>query len=159
PGNALASNALGSGQFRYELSMQRLADSLSNELKHVASMLGLASAEAFFARFAAQNRGMECWGTTIQNLLKARGLVPPTLKREQFEHNYAAVLGKLPSVYQSALFGSLKALKTLGIQGTRNAIETIASRFAGLEWAQFTGMSGRKAAVKLLNTASEVEAE
>src|SRR5262249_12811102 len=107
PGNELARNELSSGQFRYEISMQHLADSISNELDHVFKILGLTSLEEFVRKLADKNPGMECWGTTIQNLLKARGVVPPTLTREQFEKNYAPMLAKLPVDYRKALYGSL----------------------------------------------------
>jgi len=159
PGNERARNTLGSGQFRYEISMQHLADSVANELKHVTQILGLASAQAFFTQFADEHGGMECWGTAIQNLLKARGLVPPTLERQEFESNYASILSKLAPNYKSALFGDLKALKQIGIPGTRTAIEVIQTQFKNLEWARFTGMSELKATVTLLNSAKEIETE
>lgn len=159
PGNALAANTLGSGQFKYEIAKQHLADSVGNELEHVAHMLGLASAETFFAQFTDKDPGMECWGTTVQNLLKARGLVPPTLERQEFERNYAGIVAKLEPGYRGALFGSLSALKKLGIPGTRTAIEAIQAQFTNLEWARFTGMSDRKATVTLLSTEKEVETE
>ena len=159
PGNDLAKNEAGSGQFRYEISEQHLASSVSNELEHVGKMTGITFLEDIASKFADKDPGMECWGTTMQNVLKARGVVPPTLKREEFERNYAGILRELPEDSRKAMYGSLSPLKRLGPDGTRATIENLVSRFSKLEWAQFTGMSDKKASVRLLNTAQEVETE
>jgi len=158
PGNRLAKNEAGSGQFRYEMSEQHLAASVSNELEHVGKITGLTFLEDIASKFADADPGMECWGTTMQNLLKARGLVPPTLTREEFEKRYSGILRELPEDSRKAMYGSLSPLKRLGPAGTRATIESLVTRFSKLEWAQFTGMSDKKASVRLLKTAQEVEA-
>jgi hypothetical protein len=157
PGNKLARNEFGSGQFRYEISEQHLASSVSNELEHVSQMIGWDSAERFFNQFADKNPGMECWGTTMQNVLKARGMVPPTITREEFEKTYASILNSLTEDQRKAMFGGLKPLARLGKYGTKTTLETLVSKFSRLEWAQFTGMNAKKANVRVLNTAKEVE--
>jgi hypothetical protein len=157
PGNRLARNELGSGQFHYEISEQHLASSVSNELEHVSQMMGWDTAEKFFNRFADKNPGMECWGTTMQNVLKARGVVPPTMTREEFEKAYAPILNSLPEDQRKAMFGGLKPLARLGKYGAKDALENLLGKFSRLEWAQFTGMNATKANVRVLSVPKEVE--
>jgi hypothetical protein len=157
PGNRAAKNEAGSGQFRYEISEQHLADSVSNELKHVGDIIGLEFLRDVASRFAEKDPGMECWGTAMQNVLKARGVVPPTLTRQQFEAKYARIVSELPEDSRGAMYGKLSPLKRLGQDGTARTIQQLAKRLSQTEWAQFTGMSAKVPAVRLLKTIGDVE--
>jgi hypothetical protein len=157
PGNRAAKNEAGSGQFRYEISEQRLADSVSNELEHVGQIMGLNFLREAASRFAEKDPGMECWGTAMQNLLKSRGVVPPTLTRQEFEKKYSRIVHELPEDSKKAMYGKLSPLKRLGGVGTALTIQKLANRLSKMEWSQFTGMSARVPTARLLNSVEDVE--
>jgi hypothetical protein len=159
PGNKLARNSVGSGQFRYEVSLQHLTDSISNELKHVFWKLGLKALENLAAQYADANPGMECWGTSMQIVLKARGLVPPTMTRTEFESTYSSILKALPDDLRQTMFGSLKGLARAGVTGAARTLRILADSLAKREWASLTGMDKMKHGTQILGTAGEIEAE
>jgi hypothetical protein len=159
PGNKLAKNGVGSGQFRYEVSLQHLTDSISNELHHVFWKLGLKALEGVAAQYADANPGMECWGTSMQIVLKARGLVPPTMTRTEFESTYSSILKALPDDLQRTMFGSLKGLGRAGVTGAARTLRILASSLAKREWASLTGMDKVPHGTQILETAGEIEAE
>ena len=85
-GNKLAESKLGSGKVWYELSRQHLSDSLANQLKHFFWKTGQKQLGSLVAPLAGRRPfRMECYGTAMLNVLKARGLVPPSLTRAEFE--------------------------------------------------------------------------
>jgi hypothetical protein len=154
-GNALAESRFGSGRFRYEMSTQHLADSVANELKHVFWKAGLKGAEEVMSRLADANPGMECFGTTMLNVLKARGLVPPSLSRAEFETRYSAVLSALPKSYRHHMLigGGGKA------QEAKDILATLNSKLSKLDWGRFTGMADKRATVTILTKESEIASE
>lgn len=154
-GNSNAKNRIGSGRFRYQLAKQHLTDSVANELAHASQQTGQKQLEKMLSKLADNNPGMECYGTTILNVLKARGLVRPGMDRADFENRYAAVLAALPA---RAAHHVLKGGGG-GAQETKATLETLISRLSKLDWARFTGMSDQKAAVKVLTNETEIETE
>ena len=154
-GNSNAKNRIGSGRFRYQLAKQHLTDSVANELQHTAKQTGQQQLQKMLSQLADNNPGMECYGTTILNVLKARGLIRPGMDRADFEKRYAGVLAALParSAHHVLIGGGGNA------QETKAALETLASRLSKLDWARFTGMSDRKATVKVLAKETEIETE
>jgi hypothetical protein len=145
-GNEKAESRFGSGRFRYKLSKQHLADSVANQLRHAFKKTGQKTLENIVAPLADANLGMECYGTTMLNVLKARGLVPPSLERAEFEVTYAGIFKNLPKQYRHHLLvgggGNAKEAK--------DTLERLSNSLAKLDWARFTGMSGRKPVVRAI---------
>jgi hypothetical protein len=154
-GNSSAKNRIGSGRFRYQLAKQHLTDSVANELQHAAKQTGQQQLEKMLSKLADNNPGMECYGTTMLNVLKARGLVRPGMDRIDFEKRYAAVLAALPAR------AGHHVLKGGGgsAQETKATLETLVSQLSKLDWAKFTGMFSQKATVKILAKETEIETE
>jgi hypothetical protein len=154
-GNSLAESRFGSGRFHYEMSTQHLADSVANELKHVFWKARLTGLEEMMSHLADANPGMECFGTTMLNVLKARGLVPPSMTRAEFETRYSAVLSALPKSYRHHVLigGGGKA------EEARDILVTLNSKLSKLDWARFTGMDGKKGTVTILTKESEIAKE
>jgi hypothetical protein len=151
-GNETARNTIGSGQFRYELSRQHLTDSVWNELDHVATVSRFRIAESALSQLADKNKGMECYGTTLLNVLKAKGLVPPKVAREDFEYDYRWVLGDLPKKYRDHVLVGGGG----GAEETKAILEGVVSKLSQSEWSRFTGMADKRLTVETLSNASQV---
>jgi hypothetical protein len=154
-GNSSAKNRIGSGKFRYQLAKQHLTDSVANELQHAAGQTGQQQLQKMLSHLADNTPGMECYGTTMLNVLKARGLIRPGMDHTDFEKRYAGALAVLParSAHHVLKGGGGNA------QETKATFETLVSRLSKLDWARFTGMSDRKATVKVLAKETEIEME
>jgi hypothetical protein len=145
-GNELAQSRFGSGRFRYELAKQHLSDSIPNQLRHAFWKTGQKALEDLVAPLADTKPGMECYGTTMLNVLKARGLVPPSLSRAEFEVTYANVFKNLPKGYQHHLLVGGGG----GVTEAKDTLDRLSTSLSKLDWARFTGMSGAKPLVQAI---------
>jgi RHS repeat-associated protein len=154
-GNPASKNAVGSGHFKYEQTEQHLSDSIWNAAHHGAEKKGYEALASITDALRQKNKGMECYGTTWLDVLKARGLLPPDLSRAEFESQYTSIGGQ-PT--KSDLTKDLPALTGGGASAdqTRQTFQKLVDRFSKEEWAKFAGVADKQVKVDVLKNEKEV---